>query len=196
MSSNSKIVRSAVGLWLSVTVISACGPSPFSSERSVPDFDPQAFQLTLEHDSISELVEADLENGARIYYTGVSNRSGRIDYSSGPDFGGMMPMMNAYLSCAACHGPEGRGGRHVMHMQTMDAPDIRLSALRSHEAEEDHQDGSGEDEHEEDYGLDDFQVAVVQGKHPDGESLDNDMPRWELNQQDLIDLLGFLAILP
>jgi cytochrome c553 len=162
----------------------------------VPDFDPQAFQPTLEHDSISELAEADLENGARIYYTGVSNRSGRIDYSSGPDFGGMMPMMNAYLSCAACHGPEGQGGQHVMHMQTMDAPDIRLSALRSHEAEDEHQDEADDDHEESAYGLDTFRQAVIEGQHPDGDPLDSAMPRWELSEQDLIDLLAFLAILP
>lgn len=185
-------------MWLGLlaSILVACGPTIFSSRDEIPEFQAEDYLPTLEQDPISELAQADLENGARIYYNGVSNSSGRIEYTGGPDFGGMMPMMNAYLSCSACHGPGGQGGRHVMHMQTMDAPDIRLSALRSHEAEEEHQDEADDDHHDLEYGLNQFRSAVVLGQHPDGDPLDDNMPRWELSDADLIDLLAFLAILP
>jgi hypothetical protein len=76
-----------------------------------------------------------------------------------------------------------------MHMQVMDAPDIRYEAL-SEEADE-----HGGEEGEE-YSLEDFRQAVIKGKHPDGETLSRDMPRWELNDEDLADLFAFLKSLP
>ncbi len=129
-------------------------------------------------------------NGERIYFTATNERGERIPYRGGPAFGGMM---GASLTCASCHGPDGRGGRHVMHMQVMDAPDIRIAAMAAEEAEE------GEDEHAEahaDYSLDDFRRAVVEGKHPNGDPLDTDMPRWQLSDEDLADLFAFLQTLP
>jgi len=125
-------------------------------------------------------------NGERIYFTATNERGERIPYRGGPAFGGMM---GASLTCASCHGPDGRGGRHVMHMQVMDAPDIRIASLAAEEAAE------GESEHEG-YTLDDFRRAVVEGKHPDGDPLDADMPRWQLNDDDLADLFAFLQSLP
>ena len=93
--------------------------------------------------------------------------------------------------CFACHGPDARGGLHVMHMQTMDAPDIRWSALAAHkEGEEAHEDEHGE------YGLEAFRLAVVEGRHPDGEPLDDDMPRWRIDDQGLADLAEYLQSLP
>ncbi|MFN2290783.1 MAG: hypothetical protein ACK2UC_06310, partial [Anaerolineae bacterium] len=73
-------------------------------------------------------------NGERIYFTAINEQGERIRYRGGPDLGGMM--MGGYLTCASCHGPNARGGLHVMHMETMDAPDIRWSALAAHEEEE------------------------------------------------------------
>ncbi len=35
-------------------------------------------------------------------------------------------------------------------------------------------------------------MAVVEGKHPNGERLSNDMPRWNLSEDDLADLAAFL----
>ncbi len=62
-------------------------------------------------------------NGERIYFTATSDRGTTITYTGGPVSGMMMGA--GYLACASCHGPDGRGGQHIMHMQTMDAPDIR-----------------------------------------------------------------------
>jgi hypothetical protein len=129
-------------------------------------------------------------NGERIYFTATSERGGRITYTGGLGIGGMM--MGGTLACASCHGPTGRGGQHIMHMQVMDAPDIRWSALVG-EAGEGH--GDEGDEHggdAADYDLETFRLAVVEGKHPDGEPLDADMPRWTMSEEDLSDLLEYL----
>lgn len=80
-----------------------------------------------------------------------------------------------------------------MHMQVMDAPDIRYQAL-AEEAEE-HSGSENSDVHD-DYSLDDFRRAVVDGEHPDGEPLSREMPRWQISDQDLEDLFAFLKSLP
>ncbi len=128
--------------------------------------------------------------GEQIYFTAVNAAGERIAYDGGP-IGGMM--MGGYLACASCHGPDGSGGLHVMHMQAMDAPDIRWSELTSEEAGEHDED---EHEHGVEYNLELFRLAVVEGKHPDGEPLSEDMPRWHMSDEDLVDLMEYLMSLP
>jgi len=131
-------------------------------------------------------------NGSSIYYSATNDSGFRIPYAGGPRFGGGM-MMGASLSCASCHGDDGRGGVHPMHMQVMDAPDIRYTTL-SIEGDE-----HGEDEHSDEhgeYGLDAFRQAVVSGQHPNGNPLNRDMPRWHMNDADLADLFEFIKTLP
>ncbi len=125
-------------------------------------------------------------NGARIFYTATNENGERIRYSGGPAAGGMM---GGGLACASCHGPDGRGGERYIHMQTINAPDIRYVALAADE-------GEGGHEGAETYDLETFRMAVVEGRHPDGERLDSIMPRWQLSDQDLADLLEFLKTLP
>lgn len=140
----------------------------------IPDFDyPQGFA----------------SNGEQIYFTATNNRGEIISYQGGPDYGGMM--MQPRLTCASCHAPDGRGGGHWMHMDYMEAPDIRWDAL-SHEEAEEHQ----EEHSQEGYTLEMFSKAVVDGQHPDGDPLDQDMPRWQMDDQDLEDLFGYLKTLP
>ncbi len=129
-------------------------------------------------------------NGERIYLTSTNERGEFIRYTGGPGPDGMM--MGGALTCAACHGADGRGGVHTMHMRVMDAPDIRYAALSGESGghEDDHGDEQGE------YTLDDFRMAVVEGRHPDGEPLSPDMPRWQLNDEDLADLFEYLKTLP
>jgi cytochrome c553 len=148
-------------------ILAACSPFFPSSSLSKIDDTPNA------------------ENGERIYFTSTSQRGGRISFSGGPALGGMM--MGTYLTCASCHGPTGQGGRHTMHMTVMDAPDIRYIELAG-EMEE-HGGGDGE------YDLATFKKAVVDGEHPDGDSLDRDMPRWKMSENDLADLFAFLQSL-
>jgi len=167
-------------LILSSLVLSSCGPFLFSK--------PDDSQSILSNENYSAAM-----NGEVIYFTATNRTGERITFRGGPDFGGMM--MGSYLTCASCHGPEARGGYHFMHMAPMDAPDIRYKALIDEEAE--HSAGKGElgDEHE-DFDLDDFRLAVIEGKHPDGEPLSYLMPRWEMNEEDLRDLFFFLKTIP
>jgi len=125
-------------------------------------------------------------NGEMIYFTATSSSGERISYRGGPPFGGMM--MGSYLTCSACHGLTARGGWHFMHMDVMRAPDIRIVALSSESDE--HDEGHGE------YNVETFRHAVVDGQHPDGEALNQDMPRWQMSDDDLADLFAFLQSLP
>jgi mono/diheme cytochrome c family protein len=127
-------------------------------------------------------------NGEQIYFTGVNKNGERIPYLDGPGTG---MMMGGYLSCASCHGPDGQGGEHFMHMEVMNAPDIRWESLQ-HEEEEEHAEGDGH----EGYDIDLFRKAVVDRQHPDGAPLSRDMPRWQMSDGDLEDLVEYLKSLP
>jgi len=133
-------------------------------------------------------------NGEQIYFTANNDRGQRIPYSGGQNFGGMMMGGGTNLACTSCHGTDGRGGIHTMHMDVMDAPDIRYVALTSEEEGHGGNDAHG-DEHSG-YDLEAFRLAVIGGVHPDGEPLSRDMPRWRMSDDDLIDLFEFLQSLP
>ena len=126
-------------------------------------------------------------NGQQIYFTATDQNGGRISYTGGPGFGGMM--MGSYYTCASCHGNDGHGGRHVMHMTVMDAPAINYDALIEMKKE----DSGG---NPTDYSLDDLRGTVVEGHDTTGDQLDQNMPRWQMSDQDLADLLDFLKSLP
>jgi mono/diheme cytochrome c family protein len=127
-------------------------------------------------------------NGARIYFTAASDRSTAITYAGGPDIGGgMMGGGGRWLTCASCHGPEGRGGIHTMHMRLMTAPDIRYAALATMPELK---------RRSRPYDLEDFRKTIESGRHPDGEALGVDMPRWHMSEADLGDLFTFLKSLP
>jgi len=134
-------------------------------------------------------------NGERIYFTSSSDRGTSITSTGGSSAGGMMGngsaggMMNGRssggmvgngnLTCASCHGADGRGGVHtMMGMQTMKAPDIRWSTLKS------------------EFDAKKFRLAVAQGQDPDGKKqLNRDMPRWNIGNDDLADLITYLKTL-
>jgi hypothetical protein len=130
-------------------------------------------------------------NGERIYFTATNERGERVRYSGGQYIGGMM-MGSEPLVCSSCHGADARGGVHTMHMNVMDAPDIRYSALSGEHSDE--EDGHS-DEHST-YDIEAFRRAVVDGKHIDGEYLSRDMPRWRMDDDDLADLFEFLKSFP
>ena len=117
-------------------------------------------------------------NGERIYFTATSDRGSEITYTGGPGMGGWM-MMGGRLACVSCHGPDGKGGKHSMGMmQVMDAKDIRWSVLQP------------------EYNAEKFRLAVVKGQDPDGTQLNSNMPRWNISNADLADLIAFLKTLP
>ena len=117
-------------------------------------------------------------NGERIYFTATSERGTAITYTVGPASSGWM-MMGGQLACVSCHGPNGRGGKHNMGMtQVMDAKDIRWKVLQP------------------EFDAEKFRLAVTKGQDPDGTQLNPDMPRWNISDDDLADLIAFLKTLP
>ncbi len=130
-------------------------------------------------------------NGERIYFTATSERGTPIRSRGGSAFGGMM---TGRQTCASCHGSDGRGGVHWMHMQRMDAPDIRWATLAS-EAHGGHDGGDEHSESEIAYGEATFIKAVTEGVAPGGATLSRDMPRWQIGEADLQDLVSFLKTL-
>ncbi len=131
-------------------------------------------------------------NGERIYYTGTSERGGAIRYAGGPAIGGMM---SGRLSCASCHGEDGRGGEHWMHMERMDAPDIRWETLAGGQHGDHGGEGGEAGEEAEAYDEASFKLAVTQGIEPGGGELSREMPRWRMSDEDLDDLILFLQSL-
>ena len=117
-------------------------------------------------------------NGERIYFTATSERGTEITYTGGPSSNGGM-MGNGRLACDSCHGPGGQGGTHNMGMmRTMTAKDIRWSTLQG------------------EFDAEKFRLAVTKGQDPDGTTLNADMPRWNIGDEDLADLIVYLKTLP
>lgn len=118
-------------------------------------------------------------SGERIYYTGYNDRGQQIRISGGP--------MWLYMhggSCVDCHGINGRGGIPVM-MGTEIPPDITYEALTS---------GHGEEEHPP-YTDETIKIAIKDGIDPASEPLNPTMPRWQMSDSDLNDLLEYLKTL-
>lgn len=128
-------------------------------------------------------------NGEKIYFTSFDQNGKQISYTGGPDFGGMM--MSVHLSCSFCHGADAHGGTQVMAMQYINAPAINYAALNEMMAKETKTTLTPNG-----YSLDYFRTAVIQGKHPDGDTLNEIMPRWQMSDQDLEDLFDYLKTLP
>ena len=126
-------------------------------------------------------------NGERIYFTATSSSGQSITYS------GSIRMMHS-ITCANCHGPDGKGGKVNMMMSYFDVPDITWDKLTQ---EEHHEEDSGKDEHEEHppYTEETLKSAITRGINPAGEPLDGEMPRWRMSGQDLDDLVDFMKTL-
>jgi cytochrome c oxidase subunit II len=123
-------------------------------------------------------------NGERIYFSGTSDSGDRIRSEGGPGSG----MMRHRFACADCHGDDGQGGRIRMMMQSFESPAITWSALtEGHE-------GHGDDGHPP-YTEETLKQAITDGIDPAGNRLDSLMPRWQMSEQDLDDLIGFLKSL-
>ena len=126
-------------------------------------------------------------NGERIYFT-VESASGQpITYT------GSIRMMHA-ISCANCHGQDGKGGRVNMMMSYFDSPNITWHVLIQ---EEEHEEQTGQGEHEEHppYTEETLKRAITEGVDSAGERLDDEMPRWRMSKQDLDDLVEFIKTL-
>lgn len=127
-------------------------------------------------------------NGERIYFTGTSTSDAEVV----PVMLGRHTMQQGMMACVNCHGPEGRGGTITMMMDTFTAPDIRYSTLTE---SEEHQEA---DEHEAHpvYTDETIKRAITEGLDPAGEPLDWPMPRWQMSDADLDDIVAYLKTLP
>jgi cytochrome c oxidase subunit II len=123
-------------------------------------------------------------NGERIYFTASNDSGDRIRSEGGPRGG----MMRDRFACADCHGDDGQGGRFRMMMQSVEAPAITWAALT-----EEHGD-HGDDGHPP-YTEETLKRAIRDGIDPGGDRLDSQMPRWEISDSDLDDLIEFLKSL-
>jgi cytochrome c oxidase subunit II len=124
-------------------------------------------------------------NGEQIYFTATSQRGAPITPTIGG--GGMMGrgmMGGGMLTCAGCHGANGRGGRKWMMMGTFVAADIRYTTLTSASAQQ----GAP-------FSDEDIRRAITQGVDQNGQPLKWPMPRWNMSADDLNDLLAFLKTL-
>lgn len=95
-------------------------------------------------------------------------------------------MMRNSLACADCHGEDGKGGRVTIMMDTFEAPDITWPELTGEHP--------GEEEHPP-YTEETLKRAITAGINPAGERLDAVMPRWEMSDSDLLDLIEYLMTL-
>jgi cytochrome c oxidase subunit 2 len=130
------------------------------------------------------LSDRPLSNGERIYLTGTSR--------TGPGITARMEGMQAapprMLSCAACHGEDGRGRQvRMMMMGTFATPNIRWSHLTEAEHEE-------AEEHPP-YDEETLRQAITCGVDPAGHPLDWQMPRWQMTESQLDDLVAYLKTL-
>ena len=125
-----------------------------------------------------------VSNGQTIYFAGRNQQGQRIPFEGAP-----MWLYRHGGSCASCHGPDGRGGAPVM-MGTEIPGDIRYSHL----TEEEHEEHEGGEEHPP-YTDELIKRAITLGLDPAGEPLDLTMPRWQMSDQDLDDLIEFLKTL-
>jgi mono/diheme cytochrome c family protein len=123
-------------------------------------------------------------NGERIYFTATSNSGQSIS----AEMAGMQMMHPGMMTCATCHGPDGRGGRGWGGGGTFETPDIRYSTLTE---------GEHDDAHAEHppYTDETIKRAITQGIDPAGEPLNWPMPRWRMSERDLDDLLDYLKTL-
>jgi cytochrome c oxidase subunit II len=132
------------------------------------------------------IIEEYKTNGERIYFTGTS-RTGPPIIAASP---GMHGRMSGRRTCAGCHGEDGKGGRVTMMMTTAVAPDIRYMSL----IEDEHDEDNGEDVHPP-YTNETIKRAIRQGINPAGEPLNWIMPRWDMTDEQVDDLLDFLKTL-
>jgi hypothetical protein len=112
----------------------------------------------------------DLVNGGSIYETGSDLNGNMIPVSGGPPW-----YVKKGGGCVTCHGPNGRGGKPVDGM-TMVPPNIRRAVKGP----------IGE------MSVKKFTGLVKWGERPGGRELSNEMPRFDVPRQEMIDLMEYI----
>ncbi|WP_406657438.1 cytochrome c [Methanolobus sp. ZRKC2] len=145
--------------------------SVYSLESAYPkDLD---FGTSLENRNLDEDFES---NGERIYHTGTNESGLVVGLEGGPHWiyanGG---------GCAGCHGNDGKGGMPIK-ISNVKPPDIRYDTLISGEQHLNHVP----------YTEEMLEVAIREGINSEGVPLDLIMPRWEMADEDVDDLIYHL----
>ncbi|MDO8635650.1 MAG: cytochrome c [Dehalococcoidia bacterium] len=125
-----------------------------------------------------------LPNGERIYYTGISASGRPIG-----KYGGPMWLNMRGGGCVSCHGEDGRGGAPVL-MGSAIPPDISYFALT------DAHQGPGNGHSHQPYSEELIKRAIVKGINAEGKPLNATMPRWQMSDGDLKDLIEYLKGFP
>jgi cytochrome c oxidase subunit 2 len=121
-------------------------------------------------------------NGETIYHTGYNDQNERISFEGGPMW------LNAHRGgCVTCHGASGRGGQPVMMLRAIPA-DIRYESLISGKYDPSGEAGTP-------YTDELIVRAIRQGIDPDGKPLDPGMPRWQMTDNDVRDVIEYLKSL-
>jgi cytochrome c oxidase subunit 2 len=129
-----------------------------------------------------------VSNGERIYFTG-SSASGRPINAVGGNGHMNMHMRMHGNSCISCHGSE-REGRRLWPQFWVKAPALTPDALFSGHEQDEAPDGHGD---HGSYDRESLSRAITRGIDPAGEPLDSAMPRWQMSQSDLTDLIDYLS---
>jgi mono/diheme cytochrome c family protein len=130
--------------------------------------------------SLEELRSEFDSNGEMIFYTGLNEKGERIQFEGGPHW--------IYMhggACVSCHGEGGKGGA-VPHMCFEEAPSIKYHDLTEEEHEEH---AEGEEEPHPPYTDETIKSAIREGFNPADEKLDPCMPRWQMSESDMNDVL-------
>lgn len=86
-------------------------------------------------------------------------------------------------TCASCHGDDRQGQRLYPKFWVVAPP------LTKHSLTEEHDDGHGDHER---YDKNSLKLAISQGLDPAGSALNGAMPRWNISDSDMEDLVSFL----
>jgi cytochrome c oxidase subunit 2 len=121
--------------------------------------------------------------GQRIYYTG-QDANGRLIPRTIAGVGMMGFGMMGDATCVDCHGDDGRGGRIGMMFGTVDIADIRYSTLTTARSEDGTTVPAWTDN--------DIIHAVRDGLEPNGQRLKAPMPRWDMTDGELTDVIAYL----
>ena len=121
--------------------------------------------------------------GQRIYYTGVGADGRAIPRTVGGAGMSGLGMMGD-VSCVDCHGEDGRGGNVGMMFGDVEIPDIRYSELTAARSEEGTAVAAWTDA--------DIARAIHDGIEPDGQRIKAPMPRFDMTDAELGEVISYL----
>ena len=138
-------------------------------------------------DGSSQIPSTFSSNGERIYFTGKSE-SGKPVKAYGTGSHSSMHRQMHGGGCAACHGADRQGLRQFPFFWQK-TPALTAQALFE---SQDHEHSGSSDHDHDSYTKESLRIAIIEGVNPSGKPLGGDMPRWEMDEQDMDDLIRYL----